>query len=232
MKNIKEVGLFLCAVVLLFNSGCKTQSAVSYLALGDSYTIGESVDQNQRWPVQLVEALQDSGIQISGPRIIATTGWTTLELKDAIADADLNPPYKLVSLLIGVNDQYDGLDFKKYPGRFKYLLNKSIKLAGGKPNHVLVVSIPDYSVTPFGKKKNPDKIAQELAQYNATNKSIAESLDVYYVDITPGSKKAADDRSLIAGDGLHPSGEMYTQWVDQILPVLLSEMKLWETVQQ
>jgi len=232
MKNIKQVGLFLCAVVLLFNSGCKTQSAVLYLALGDSYTIGESVDQNQRWPVQLVEALQDSGIQISGSRIIAKTGWTTLDLKEAIADADLNPPYKLVSLLIGVNDQYDGLDFTKYPGRFEFLVKKSIELTGGNPDHVLVVSIPDYSVTPFGQKKNPDKIERELAEYNATNKAITDRLGAYYVNITPGSKKALNDRSLIAGDGLHPSGKMYTQWVEQIMPVLLPEMRTWKKEQQ
>jgi lysophospholipase L1-like esterase len=225
MKNIKQVGLFLCAVVLLFNSGCKTQSAVSYLALGDSYTIGESVDQNQRWPVQLVEALQDSGIQISGPRIIAKTGWTTLDLKEAIADADLNPPYKLVSLLIGVNDQYDGLDFTKYPGRFEFLVKKSVELTGGNPDHVLVVSIPDYSVTPFGQKKDPNKIARDLAQYNATNKSIADSLGVHYVDITPGSKKAISDQSLTAGDGLHPSVKMYSQWVQKVVPVILPQLR-------
>lgn len=223
--------LFLCILpaLLFLTYGCKSQSgALSYLALGDSYTIGESVDKDQRWPVQLVDTLRKSGIDISDPKIIAKTGWTTTELKEAVANKDLSLPYGLVSLLIGVNDQYDGLDFQKYPQRFKYLLNRAIQLADNRPDHVLVVSIPDYSVTPFGQSKNPEKISLELGEYNATNKLIADSLGVHYVDITPGSQKAADDKTLIADDGLHPSGKMYSQWVDQILPVILPEIKTWE----
>ncbi len=222
---------FVAAFILIYctsRAGAQ-DTTLSYLALGDSYTIGESVDQTQRWPVQLVHALKDSGIAITDPKIIAKTGWTTPELKKAITEAEFKPPYDLVSLLIGVNDQYDGLNFKQYPGRFKYLLKKAIELAGGRPDHVLVVSIPDYSVTPFGEKKNPGKTAEELARYNAANKLIAGRLGVHYVDITPGSQKAAADRSLIASDGLHPSAKMYARWVDQIVPALLPEIKSWQT---
>lgn len=205
---------------------CKAQK-LSYLALGDSYTIGERVEKNHRWPVQLSHALQDSGIAIAEPEIIAETGWTTLELKEAIQQADLNPPYDLVSLLIGVNDQYDGLDFSKYPPRFRFLLEKAIALAGGKKDHVFVVSIPDYSATPFGQKKNPNRIKKQLDRYNATNRSIAEKMGVHYVNITPGSREAARDLSLVAPDGLHPSGKMYARWVEQIIPVILPEIKKW-----
>lgn len=230
----KRIIYCLLPVLLFLNYSCKSQStALSYLALGDSYTIGESVNKNRRWPVQLVDTLRKSGVNISNPRIIAKTGWTTTELKQAINNANLkNPPYDLVSLLIGVNDQYDGLDFEPYPERFEYLLNKAIELAGGRPEHVFVVSIPDYSVTPFGQNKNPEKISRELDKYNATNKTIADRLGVRYVNITPGSKKAADDKTLIANDGLHPSGKMYSQWVDEIVPVVLPEIIKWEKTKQ
>lgn len=226
MKIFRQTFLLLLPALLLI-TGIGQSQDLTYLALGDSYTIGERVDENQRWPVQLTKALRDSGIAISDPTIIAKTGWTTLELEKAITQADLNPPYDLVSLLIGVNDQYDGLDFKKYPARFRLLLKKAIALVGGKKDHVLVVSIPDYSVTPFGQKKNPDAIRKQLARYNATNKLIAEKMGVHYVNITPGSREAARDSSLVAPDGLHPSGKMYTQWVEQIIPVVLPEIKTW-----
>lgn len=233
MKLLKFVSalLFIFAYIftLNFENGNAQDSTLSYLALGDSYTIGESVNATRRWPVQLVDTLRDHGISFDNPEIIAKTGWTTPELQEAIAEAELKPPYDLVSLLIGVNDQYDGLNFKQYPGRFESLLRKAIELAGGRPGHVLVVSIPDYSVTPFAQKKDPGKIAGELNRYNAMNESIAARLGVYYVDITPGSRKAAEDRSLIAGDGLHPSGKMYERWVDRIAPVLLPEIKSWQT---
>lgn len=202
---------------LCFNALAQS-STHSFLALGDSYTIGESVDQNQRWPVQLADALQDKGIAMEKPRIIARTGWTTEDLKKAIASEDLSPPYDLVSLLIGVNDQYQGFDIKDYPGNFRYLLKKAISLAGGNPQKVLVLSIPDYSVTPFARKKNPSRIARELKKYNAINKAISDSLNVHYVDITPISKGAAQDSTLLAPDQLHPSGIMYQHWINKALP--------------
>ena len=196
----------------------------SFLALGDSYTIGESVAVDERWPVQLVRFLRAEGIDIKDPQIIAKTGWTTEELREAITGSELNPPYDLVSLLIGVNDQYRGYDIDHYPNNFRYLLEKALSLAGDDPDNVIVLSIPDYGVTPFAREKNPSKIARELEAYNAINKSISDSLGVHYVNITPISLEAANDSSLLAPDELHPSGKMYRLWtekvVDQILPVL------------
>lgn len=219
--------LYLMLPVLLFFftvSPVRGQERLSVLALGDSYTIGESVPPAQRWPVQLSRALRDSGIAVDHPRIIAKTGWTTTDLRAAIDSATLHPPYSLVTLLIGVNDQYDGLSFDRYPQRFEYLLQRALSLAGGDPTNVVVVSIPDYSVTPFGQRRDPATIARELARYNSVNHSIARRMGVHYVNITPGSRKAASDRSLIADDGLHPSGRMYRQWVRQIVPVIYTSL--------
>ncbi len=223
--KIKNITLF----ILLFISSqvCAGQEKITYLAHGDSYTIGESVTPAQRWPVQLVKALRDSGIAIADPQIIAETGWTTTDLKNAIKESDLNPPYDLVSLLIGVNDQYQNRNIEKYPERFRSLLGKAIRLAGNRPQHVFVVSIPDYSVTPFGQKRNPEKISSELNRYNSINRKIADSLGVTYVNITPISQRAASNPKLIAQDGLHPSGKMYELWVEKILEKLLPVIKEW-----
>lgn len=218
---------YLLFILLLF--GCQVlqaqDSALTYLALGDSYTIGESVKVSERWPVQLVNTLREQGIAVKDPKIIAKTGWTTDELKEAIADADLNPPYDLVTLLIGVNDQYRGYDIKNYPKNFRYLLEKSISLAGNNPNRIVVLSIPDYGVTPFAREKNPPKISREINEYNRISKSISDSLGVSYVNITPISTKAESDSTLLADDQLHPSGKMYRMWVEKAIPVVLPILK-------
>ncbi|HEX6982524.1 MAG TPA: SGNH/GDSL hydrolase family protein [Balneolaceae bacterium] len=204
--------------------GCQSQdSTISFLALGDSYTIGESVGVENSWPVQLSEQLRAKGLDVADPKVIAQTGWTTQDLKKAIAEADLNPPYDFVSLLIGVNDQYQGIDISKYPSNFSFLAEKAISLAGDKPHNVFILSIPDYGVTPFGQQKNPKKIATELARYNAINKKIADSLGIHYINITPISKKAKTNPDLVASDGLHPSAKMYNQWVKKVAPVVLDE---------
>lgn len=212
-------------LLFLFWQGCATQKKLTYLALGDSYTIGESVEPSQRWAVQLVEALRDSGITVSKPVIIAQTGWTTTDLKNAIQESELNPPYDLVSLLIGVNDQYQKRDISKYPQRFTRLLKKAIQLAGNRASHVFVVSIPDYGVTPFGQEKSPVVISKELARYNAINRKISDSLGVIFINITPISRRAATNEALIAQDGLHPSGKMYELWVEKIVQKLLSKIR-------
>lgn len=218
---------YLLFIFLLF--GCQVlqaqESALTYLALGDSYTIGESVKVSERWPVQLAEALRNKGIDIKNPQIIAKTGWTTGELKSAIAEADLSPPYDLVTLLVGVNDQYRGYDINNYPKYFLYLLEKSITLAGNNPDRVVVLSIPDYGVTPFVGEKNPPKISREIEEYNAISKSISDSLGVSYVNITPISRKAKNDTTLLADDKLHPSGKMYAQWVEKALTVIMSKLR-------
>ncbi|WP_425391363.1 SGNH/GDSL hydrolase family protein [Ekhidna sp.] len=188
-----------------------------HLALGDSYTIGEAVNVDERWPVQLAHRLRQDSIKID-PVIVATTGWTTDELMSGIVKADVEGTYDFVSLLIGVNNQYRGYPIDQYEREFKELLDQAIKFAGGNPYHVMVVSIPDYGVTTFAQKKmlDPDKIASELDNYNAIAEKISKLRDVKFIDITPISRKAKDDTSLIASDGLHPSGEMYKMWVDHM----------------
>ena len=222
-----------CASILLFVitlcSQAQHSSPKTFLALGDSYTIGEKVAEDQRWPVQLADSLRAKGIQIEDPEIIAQTGWTTLDLQKAIQNADLSPSYDLVSLLIGVNDQYQQFDLDQYPKRFKQLLTRALELAGNRPDRVLVLSIPDYGVTPFGKQKNASKISQEIQSYNRINKRISDELGVHYINITPISKKAENAPSLLAEDGLHPSGKMYARWVEKVIPALLSEKENMST---
>ncbi len=225
--RLRNTHFFLAVFVLCFTlcSPARQTDSLAYLALGDSYTIGESVDKDSRWPVRLAEALRAEGVPISNPEIIAVTGWTTLDLKAALEEANPKEGYALVSLLIGVNDQYQGKDIADYPGNFRYLLDEAIRLAGGRPKRVLVLSIPDYGVTPFGRDKNPKQIAKEIAAYNTINERIADSAGVHYVDITSISKRALDEPSLTASDDLHPSGSMYELWVEEALPVILSELK-------
>ena len=194
--------------------------AYSYLALGDSYTIGEGVQVSERWPVLLTDSLVSSGIKMDNPLIIARTGWTTAELKAGIAQAKPAGPFDLVSLLIGVNNQYRGesrgYTQEGYRLEFTELLQLAVEFAGGNPDMVFVVSIPDYSVTPFVKDENKAKVSTEIDLYNAINLEVANSLGVKYFDITNSSRLAADDNSLLAGDKLHPSGKMYNIWVDQM----------------
>lgn len=196
--------------MLLVGTKLFGQDKPEFLALGDSYTIGESVAEPERWPNQLTEKLK-----IPAPTIIATTGWRTDNLKDAIEAASLKPEYDLVSLLIGVNNQYQGKPIEVYEREFEELLQTAIKLAKGKKKNVFVVSIPDYGFTPFGKAKQ-EKISAELDRYNAINKRIAAKYGVKYFNITEISRKGLEDAELVAGDGLHPSGKMYGQWVELI----------------
>jgi len=191
----------------------KTES-ISYLALGDSYTIGESVAEEMRWPVQLQAKLNREGSKILSPEIIARTGWTTDELQVAIERSALADTFDMVSLLIGVNNQYRGYDFAQYETEFVELLDRAIKFAEGDKSKVFVVSIPDYGATPFGQSSNPQKIGEELDQYNAYAQSICEGREIPFFNITPISREAVNDPDLVAGDNLHPSGKMYGQWVD------------------
>lgn len=198
------------------NEPVETES-LRYLALGDSYTIGESVDENLRWPVQLAARLNENGANYDDPQIIATTGWTTNELQAGINEANPQGPYDLVSLLIGVNNQFRGYEFSQYETEFVELLDQAIGFAGGDVNKVFVVSIPDYGLTPFGSRFGPEKIARELDEYNAYAKAQAEERGVNFYDITPISREAGQNPDLVARDNLHPSGEMYTRWVEEVI---------------
>lgn len=197
----------------------------TYLALGDSYTIGESVAESERYPVQLVSYLQKEGLNIDEPRIIARTGWTTGELQNAIQAADLPDTFSLVSLLIGVNNQYRGYPLEEYKTEFQALLNQAIAFAGGRKERVLVLSIPDYAYTPFGQQGNSSKISSEIDTFNAANKAITEAAGVRYFDITAISRRGLEQPDLVAADGLHPSGKQYEQWVEAISEGVVAVLK-------
>jgi len=202
-------------------SGCHAQDKTTplrYLALGDSYTIGESVAEEQRWPVQLAKGLQTEGIAIAMPEIIARTGWTTDELADGIDRAKPEGPYDLVSVLIGVNNQYRGRDIDEYRAELRNLLEQAKTFAGGREERVFVVSIPDWGVMPFAKGRDQAAIAEAIDIFNQVKLEEAEAAGIRYIDITPISRRAAQDTTLVASDGLHPSGTMYTLWVEQINP--------------
>lgn len=191
-------------------------STLKYLALGDSYTIGESVLEKDRWPNQLASQLSKSNKKEVKASFIATTGWRTDNLMNAITIAKLKDEYDLVSLLIGVNNQYQGKPVEQYALEFEELLKTSIRLAQGNKESVFVVSIPDYGFTPFGQK-NQSKISKEIDQFNDTNKKITNQYSVNYINITDISRQGLNEPSLVASDGLHPSGKMYTLWVERIV---------------
>lgn len=190
---------------------------LTYLALGDSYTIGESVKEEERYPMMLAKELNKAQIPIKNPDIIARTGWTTDELLSAIEQKKPPNTYDLVSLLIGVNNQYRGYSVDTYRKEFEILLKIAIEKAKGNKNKVFVLSIPDYGVTPFAQNSNIGKIAQEIDIFNGINREISQQYRVKYFDITHISRKAKDNAQLIAEDKLHPSGLMYREWVTLIL---------------
>ncbi len=197
-----------------------TGSSKTYLALGDSYTIGASVEASQRFPVQTREWLVANGIKMNAPEIIATSGWTTLNLESAINFQNPVGPYDVVSLLIGVNDQYQGHNSNGYRDRFTSLLRKAIQLTGDKPSHVFVLSIPDYSVTPFAMYRDVATIRKEIDEFNVINKEVTLQYNCVYLDITPSTREASSDPSLVAGDGLHPSGKEYKKWAERLGPLM------------
>lgn len=192
--------------------------ALYYLALGDSYTIGEAVGENERFPMLLVEKLKDSGFKMQPPEIVARTGWTTNELANAIKKRDLRKSYNLVTLLIGVNNQYRGGSADEYRTEFRENLYTAIKYADNKSENVIVISIPDYGVTPYGKIRGMEKTAKEIDEFNAINFEETQLTNARYVEITEISREALNDATLVANDGLHPSAEMYRRWVLKILP--------------
>lgn len=200
------------------NDTPKADTSKTFLALGDSYTIGQSVSVADRFPSQTVLLLRGENITIKDPQIIATTGWTTKNLIDAINNANLSTNFDVVTLLIGVNNQYQGRSIDEYKTEFTWLVNRAIQFANNRPTHVFVLSIPDYSLTPFAQTSDTAKIAREIAQFNVENKKIALQLGVNYINITPISREP--DPELLAGDGLHPSGKQYKRWADLLAPMI------------
>ncbi|HEY1024181.1 MAG TPA: SGNH/GDSL hydrolase family protein [Sphingobacteriaceae bacterium] len=188
-----------------------------YLALGDSYTIGEGVTPTEAFPFQLADQLNTD--TAPGVTVIARTGWTTDELMGAVAEQDLPNTFDLVTLLIGVNNQYRGYSLTVYREEFKALLKRAIQFAGDQRNRVVVLSIPDWGVTPFAKKESRTaaQISSEIERFNSINREESEREGVVYINITPVSRQAFTDPTLLAPDGLHPSGRMYSLWVGQML---------------
>mgnify|MGYP003575766796 CR=1 FL=1 len=241
--------LFVCILLSLLSSACtktsempgtsKTdgptmptnssneQARFTYLALGDSYTIGEAVKQAESFPYQLQSLLKDKGLDVGTPKIIAKTGWTSDELQSAIKSENLTGTYSFVTLLIGVNNQYRGYPLSTYKKEFSELLQKAIAFANGDKSKVFVVSIPDWGATPFGKNsgRSPENIAAEIDTFNAANQDITTASGVSYTNITPASRNASNDASLVASDGLHPSGNMYSEWAAALLPKIFVVLK-------
>ena len=196
----------------------KATKCTTYLALGDSYTIGEGVAIHESFPYQLVQRLRGRGLAFCAPEIVAKTGWTTDELKAGIERTRfLDGRYDLVTLLIGVNNQYRGRKPDVYAAEFEGLLREAVARAGGDKKRVIVISIPDWGVTPFAEGRDRRKIAAEIDAFNAVNRRITEAGGIAYVDITPGSRLASGDPTLLASDRLHPSGKEYGRWADSVI---------------
>ena len=189
-----------------------------YLALGDSYTIGEGVRSEDSWPFQLVDALRREKIDIEDPIVIAKTGWTTGELLEGIAQANPKGPFDLVTLMVGVNNQYRRLTLNEFGREFKQLLAYATEMAAGTSTRVLAISIPDWTVTPFAQRENPRKARHSVDVYNRSASIRAVMARIKHIDITPASRLAKGDPELLAADGLHPSRKMYDQWSRIVLP--------------
>ncbi len=229
---MKQFVLYLACVCVI--SSCRKSATGSqqppvstttfkYLALGDSYTIGQSVSAGDRFPNKTAFQLRANGV--TDPTIIAATGWTTGNLIQAVNDAALPSNFDLVSLLIGVNNQFQGRSQVEYRSQFTILLMKAIQLAGNRSNRVVVISIPDYSVTPYAQGMDTVRIAREIDEFNAINREVAMQYNVQYLDITGISREGRNDPSLQANDGLHPSGKQYQRWSDLLSPLFYSMIR-------
>ncbi|HZH01473.1 MAG TPA: SGNH/GDSL hydrolase family protein [Flavisolibacter sp.] len=196
----------------------------SFLSLGDSYTIGEGVVLTQNFPYQLVQILRQEGHHFSAPEIIAKTGWTTDELLAALEGYIFSPPYDIVTLLIGVNNQYRGRSVEEYTNDLEKLIEKSIALAS-KKSHVILISIPDYGITPFGKEKDVENIAREIDIFNGVGKALSVQYKIHYVDIVEEWRATANDENQLAADGLHPSAISYAQWAVKIAEAIRELLK-------
>ncbi len=233
MKYTLQLFLFLGVVFQGFAQLTLPNDGIKMLALGDSYTIGQSVDESERWPTQLKVALEQKSFQIESLKYIAVTGWRTDNLLNGIEQESLQPPYDLVTLLIGVNDYYQGGTDDEYVKNYETCLLKALELAGNEPSSVLVLSIPDYAYTPFGGGN--ENISKGLDAFNAINDSISAIYSVPYVNITDISRRGLDEPDLVANDNLHPSGKQYSLWVERILDqmnfkVLSTEEPLEDTI--
>ena len=216
---------FFLLIIVFTNTAFMQTKSYRYLALGDSYTIGESVVPNKNFPNQTVALLRKEKISIDDPAIIAKTGWTIDELQEMLSRTRLQMPFDFVTLLIGVNNQYRGRSTDEYAVQFTQLLQQAIGYAGEKPNHVIVLSIPDWGVTPFAEGRDRAKIAREIDAFNAINEKISKQYKVHYINITAFTREAAIDKTLVTKDGLHPSAKDYGRWAEKVKEVMMREIK-------
>jgi lysophospholipase L1-like esterase len=198
---------------------------VRFLALGDSYTIGEGVAEDERWPSHLTRCLDREGIRITDVQLIAQTAWTTDELADAIDEARPRGPFDLVTLMIGVNDQYRSRPVDAFSPEYERLLQRAIGFAGGTPGRVIAISIPDWGATPFAKGRDRSRIGREIDAYNERSRELAQRARVSWVDVTPASRATLSEPSLVTADGLHPSGQMYVRWSELIAPAAAAALR-------
>jgi acyl-CoA thioesterase-1 len=226
MRNMKKASLilgFLCVYGLLTGQSISIDRQVTMLAMGDSYTIGESVDTLERWPHQFIDELKKLGVSADYPDYIAATGWTTPRLIQGLKfQLDHDKDYNLVSILIGVNNQYQGIDIESYEPDLRTLIDQAMEIVNQDASRVFMLSIPDYAFTPFGGEN--EEISQEIDDYNSIKRNIASEYGIAYIDITPISRNGLNNPSLVAGDGLHPSGLQYEQWVQTIVPRLTLDL--------
>ena len=207
-------------ITAIFKKDYIGKNTSKFLALGDSYTIGQSVEVNERWPVQFLKELTATTNVIDTLQIIAQTGWRVDQLKEAMNSSDLEPPYGIVSLLIGVNNQYQGQNANDFRPEFIEILEKSLKLVENRTERLFVISIPDWGASPYGFGFDRAKVSKEINEFNSVVKEESEKRGLRYFNITTISRRALIDRTLIASDGLHPSGKMYKLWVDKIIPII------------
>ncbi|WP_226388827.1 SGNH/GDSL hydrolase family protein [Penaeicola halotolerans] len=215
-------------IFTLFAMSINTKAQdLKFLALGDSYTIGELVEAQDRFPVQLQQMLVKKNIAISAPVIVARTGWTTDELMEGISIRKPEGTYDLVTLLIGVNNQYRGRSLENYAEEFEQLLQTAIKFAAGDASRVFVVSIPDWGITPFAEKKgvNSTDVGMAIDSFNQIKMEICAKYDVSYTDITEHYRLEGDKKNALASDGLHPSGKIYKHWAKSLLPLVEARLK-------
>ena len=189
--------------------------APRFLALGDSYTVGEGVAPADRWPARLARRLRQSGVAVADPEVVAVTGWTTDELGAGIDAADPQGPFALVTLLIGVNDQYRGRPLAEYRDAYRALLGRAVGFAGGDPEHVVAVSFPDWGATPFAADRDRRRVAAEVDAFNAAARAEARARGVAWVDVTALSRTQGAD---VGADGLHPTGAAYAAWTERVEP--------------
>ena len=200
-----------------------------YLALGDSYTIGEGVADHERWPDQLVQLLRERDVNVEDPHIIARTAWTTDELSDAIDSDKPRGKYDLVTLLVGVNDQYRSRPVQSFATEFELLLRRAKGFAGRRASRVIAISIPDWGATPFAEGRDRARIARDVDAYNSRARELATATGTRWVDVTDITRRMQDSPALAAPDGLHPSGAMYRQWAELLMPVALAALRLHAT---